>query len=80
MTDFGFPLVEVCGNAYELGYQHGAQAAGLIDRYLALIDRLTGLPREVLAGRAGLSAGFAGLQPGLCRRSPRPGRRRRDEL
>jgi hypothetical protein len=30
-----FPLLEVSGSAYEMGYQHGAQAAPLIKRYLA---------------------------------------------
>ena len=44
--------VEVAGDAYELGYQHGAQASGLIERYLLWIERLTGQPRDVLCGRA----------------------------
>jgi len=47
-----FPLVEVRGDAYELGYQHGAQAAPLIARYLRWIERLTGQPRDLLARRA----------------------------
>lgn len=52
MTTQTFPLVEVAGDAYELGYQHGAQAANLIERYLLWIERLTGLTREVLCRRA----------------------------
>jgi len=52
MTDFGFPLVEVCGSSYEMGYQHGVQAAGLIRRYIGWIGRLTGLPLEVLSRNA----------------------------
>ena len=47
-----FPLVEVSGDAYELGYQHGAQAANLIERYLLWTERLTGQPRDVLCQRA----------------------------
>jgi isopenicillin-N N-acyltransferase-like protein len=47
-----FPLIHVAGSAYELGYQHGAQAADLIRRYLALIERVTGLPRDRLCGNA----------------------------
>ncbi len=47
-----FPMVDVRGDAYELGYQHGAQAALLIERYLRLTERLTGQAREVLCRRA----------------------------
>jgi len=47
-----FPLLEVSGSAYEMGYQHGAGAAGLIERYLLLIERLTGQPRDKLCQRA----------------------------
>jgi len=52
MTDVGFPLVEVCGSSYDMGYQHGAQAAGPIRRYLGLISRLTGLSLDVLGHNA----------------------------
>jgi isopenicillin-N N-acyltransferase-like protein len=52
MTTHTFPLVEVAGDAYEMGYQHGVQAANLIERYLLWIERLTAQPREVLCGRA----------------------------
>ena len=52
MTDHTFPLVEVSGSAYELGYQHGAQAANLIQRYLLLTERLTKLSRDVLCRNA----------------------------
>ena len=47
-----FPLVEVSGTSYEMGYQHGTQAAGLVRRYLGWIDALTGKPRELLAANA----------------------------
>ncbi len=47
-----FPLIYVSGTAYELGYQHGAQAAGLIQRYLLLIERVTGMPRDRLCRNA----------------------------
>lgn len=47
-----FPLLEVSGSAYEMGYQHGAQAAPLIERYLRLTERLTGKPRDVLCRNA----------------------------
>jgi isopenicillin-N N-acyltransferase like protein len=52
MIGHTFPLVEVTGNAYELGYGHGAQAQALIQRYLLLIERLTGLTRDVLCRNA----------------------------
>lgn len=47
-----FPLLEVAGSAYELGYQHGAQAAPLIESYLRLTERLTGKPRDLLCRNA----------------------------
>lgn len=47
-----FPLLEVTGSAYELGYQHGAQAAALIERYLRLTERLTGQSRDRLCRNA----------------------------
>ncbi len=43
-----FPIFEVSGTAYEMGYQHGAQARCLVQRYLTWIDRLTGRPRDEL--------------------------------
>ncbi len=43
-----FPLIEVRGSAYEMGQQYGEQAAELIRRYLVLIERLTGKPRDLL--------------------------------
>ena len=52
MIGHTFPLVEVAGNAYELGYQHGAQAAPLIESYLRLTERLTGKPRDLLCRNA----------------------------
>lgn len=47
-----FPLLEVAGDAYELGYQHGAQAAPLIESYLRLTERLTGKARDLLCRNA----------------------------
>ena len=47
-----FPLVEVSGTGYELGYQHGAQAAPLIQRYLLYMERITGLTRDRLCRNA----------------------------
>jgi len=47
-----FPLIEVAGSAYQLGFQHGAQAADLVRRYLQLIERLTGLSRQTLTHNA----------------------------
>ena len=47
-----FPLVEVTGTPYELGYQHGAQAAALIQRYLLLMERITNLSRDTLCRNA----------------------------
>jgi isopenicillin-N N-acyltransferase-like protein len=52
IAQHAFPLVEVSGTSYELGYQHGAQAVGLIQRYLLLIERVTGLSRDVLCRNA----------------------------
>jgi isopenicillin-N N-acyltransferase-like protein len=49
-----FPLVEVSGSAYELGFQHGAQAAPLVERYLRWIEKLAGKPRDLL-GRNSLA-------------------------
>lgn len=47
-----FPVVEVSGSAFEMGRQHGRQAAALIGRYLEWIDKLTGKPRSVLRQNA----------------------------
>jgi isopenicillin-N N-acyltransferase like protein len=52
MTEFGFPLVEVCGSSYEMGYQHGVQASGLIRRTIGWIGRLTGLSLDELSRNA----------------------------
>lgn len=51
-TGHTFPVVEVSGSAYDMGYQHGAQAADLIRRYLLLIERLTRLSRARLCRNA----------------------------
>ena len=47
-----FPLFEVSGSSYEMGYQHGAQAADLVRQYLLWIERLTGMSRDVLCRNA----------------------------
>jgi len=47
-----FPLIEVSGSPYEMGYQHGAQAAKLIERYLRWIEKLTGKLRDLLSRNA----------------------------
>ena len=51
-SDHEFPLIEVSGTSYEMGYQHGAQAGHLVRRYLKWIDKLTGMPRDVLCRNA----------------------------
>ena len=52
MTEHTFPLVEVSGGAYQLGYEHGAQAADLVEKYLLWIERLTRKPRDLLCRNA----------------------------
>ncbi len=47
-----FPFVEVSGTAYDLGYQHGKQAADLVHKYLVWIEKLTGKPRGELCQSA----------------------------
>jgi len=47
-----FPLVQAYGTSYQMGRQHGEQAAGLIRRYLLLIERVTGQPRDALCRNA----------------------------
>ena len=47
-----FPLIEVSGSAYNMGYQHGRQAAGLVHKYLLWIEKLTGKSREELCQKA----------------------------
>ena len=47
-----FPLIEVSGTSYQMGYQHGEQAASRIQGYLAWIQKLTGLPRDKLCANA----------------------------
>lgn len=38
-----FPLIQVSGSAFEMGFQHGRQAAPLIRNYLRWIEKLTGV-------------------------------------
>jgi predicted choloylglycine hydrolase len=52
MTDQTFPLIEVSGTSYEMGYQHGRQAGDLIQKYLCFIEKLTGKPRTELCRNA----------------------------
>ncbi len=64
MSGHTFPLVEVSGSAYEMGYQHGAQAGALIERYLLWIEKSTGKPRDALCRNA------LAFQPLIERLSP----------
>ena len=52
MIGLEFPLIEVAGSSYEMGCQHGAQASGLIERYLLWIEKLTGMSRDLLCQNA----------------------------
>ena len=52
MASHEFPLIEVSGTSYEMGYQHGAQAAPLVRRYLTWVEKLTGRPLDVLCRSA----------------------------
>ena len=52
MTEHTFPLIEVSGDAYQMGYQHGAQATDLVQKYLLWIERLTDKPRDLLCQNA----------------------------
>ena len=47
-----FPLVAVAGTSREMGYQHGAQVAPLIQQYLGWIEKMTGRDRDELGHRA----------------------------
>ena len=52
ITGHAFPFIEVSGTAYDMGYQHGKQAADLVHKYLLWIDKLTGKPRDELCQNA----------------------------
>ncbi len=52
MTGHAFPLIEVQGSSYEMGYQHGVQAAELVRRYISWIEKLTHTPVSVLRKNA----------------------------
>lgn len=60
-----FPLIEVKGDARQMGRQHGEQAGPLIHRYLAWIEKSCGRPRDELA------VGALRLLPFIERLSPR---------
>ena len=47
-----FPLISVEGNSFEMGYQHGSQAAHLVHKYLEWIEILTGKKRDLLCRNA----------------------------
>ncbi|MFC1541471.1 C45 family autoproteolytic acyltransferase/hydrolase [Candidatus Latescibacterota bacterium] len=51
-SDHTFPLIEVSGNSYDMGYQHGTQTAGIVERYLVWIEIMTGKSRDVLCRNA----------------------------
>ena len=73
--------MEVCGSSYEMGYQHGAQVAGLVRRYIELIEKLTGQPQDVLSRNAlAFLPTLRAFSPAFRGRSARPGGRRRDQL
>jgi isopenicillin-N N-acyltransferase-like protein len=55
-----FPLFDVSGTSYEMGYQLGSQAAPLVERYLLWIERLTGKSRDALCRNA--MSFFPGIQ------------------
>ena len=81
MTEHTFPLIEVSGGAYQLGYEHGAQAADLVQKYLLWIERLTGKPRRsALSKRDGFSAHDGETQSRLRGGSSRTRRRRRHQF
>lgn len=61
----GFPMVSVAGSSYEMGYQHGAIAADLIQKYLTWIERMTGKSRNALCASA------VRFQPFMEKLSPR---------
>jgi isopenicillin-N N-acyltransferase-like protein len=52
MSGQTFPLIEVSGDSFEMGYQHGAQAGDLIRRYVLWIERRTRTPKDVLFRKA----------------------------
>lgn len=52
MNSHQFPLIEVAGNSYAMGREQGEQLAPLVERYLRLTERLTGLPRDTLCRNA----------------------------
>jgi hypothetical protein len=47
-----FPLIEVSGTAFQMGYQHGKQAEPVIRRYLSWISKLTKKPAAELEANA----------------------------
>jgi hypothetical protein len=47
-----FPVISVSGNSFQMGYQHGRQAAALIQKHIAWIERFTGTPRAALSAAA----------------------------
>ena len=47
-----FPLIDVSGDSYQMGYQHGRQASELIQGYLRWIDKMTRRPRTELCTNA----------------------------
>lgn len=52
LTRHEFPLIEVSGSSYDMGYQHGAQIPDLIEKYLFLIERITRKSRDELCKNA----------------------------
>jgi len=50
--DSQFPFISVSGNSFQMGFQHGKQAAPLVRKYIAWIEKFTGKPRSELAAAA----------------------------
>jgi isopenicillin-N N-acyltransferase-like protein len=61
-----FPLIEVSGSSYAMGYQHGEQAADLIRKYIVWIEKLAHMPREALCRNVmAFLPGMEALSPSL---------------
>jgi hypothetical protein len=66
--DHPFPVVEVSGDSYAMGCQHGEQAGPLVKRYVGLIAKLVGASLESLcAGAAAYLPLIEDLSPEFVR-------------
>jgi len=57
-TGHAFPLFEVSGSGYAMGFQYGEQAGDLIRKYLCWIEKETKLPRQQLCRNAQIFLGY----------------------